>query len=72
MQKFIVTLNDGVSYDTVKRQVEEQGGSIVDDSMRNLGMMTIQIPDSGAKQLQSFAAEFILEPDQQVSTQAAL
>ncbi|OJA09186.1 hypothetical protein AZE42_00678 [Rhizopogon vesiculosus] len=72
MQKFIITLNDGVNYDTVKRQVEEQGGKVVDDSMKNLGMMTIEIPEPGAKQLQSFAAEFTLEPDQQVTTQAAL
>ncbi|KAG2750323.1 hypothetical protein P692DRAFT_20952876 [Suillus brevipes Sb2] len=71
MQKYIVSLEAGANYDATKAAIEKQGGTIVDDSARFLGMITVEMSDEGALSLKSFTDNIIsVEPDQTVSTQA--
>ncbi|KAG1730781.1 hypothetical protein EDB19DRAFT_1912818 [Suillus lakei] len=71
MQKYIVTLESGADYDATKKTIENQGGKIVDDSMRILGMLTVQMSDEGASSLKSLTSDVIsVEPDHEVSIQA--
>jgi len=72
MSKFIITLNPGANYEDTKKAVESQGGHVVDkdDNMRDLGLMTVEMPESGATALQkSFSSDITIEPDQVVTTQ---
>lgn len=71
MQKYIVSLETGANYDATKAAIEKQGGIIVDDSARFLGMITVEMSDEGALSLKSFTDNIMsVEPDQTVSTQA--
>ncbi|KAG0700713.1 hypothetical protein DFH29DRAFT_1000842 [Suillus ampliporus] len=73
MQKYVVTLESGADYEATKKSIESQGGKIVDDSMRILGMITVEMSDVDASSLKSLTSEIIsVEPDKEVSTQAAL
>ncbi|KAG2031591.1 hypothetical protein BDR03DRAFT_1095457 [Suillus americanus] len=73
MQKYIVSLESGADYEATKQTIEKQGGTIVDDSSRFLGMITVQMSDKdSALSLKSLNSDIIsVEPDQTVSTQAA-
>ncbi|KAG2339746.1 hypothetical protein BDR05DRAFT_1061940 [Suillus weaverae] len=72
MQKYIVSLEPGADYDATKQAIEKQGGVIVDDSTRILGMITVQMSDEGALSLKSLNDDIIsVEPDQKVSIQVA-
>ncbi|KAG2150849.1 hypothetical protein DEU56DRAFT_977567 [Suillus clintonianus] len=72
VQKYIVALSPDADYDATKQTIEDQGGKIVDDTMRILGMITVEMSDEGASCLKSLTSDVIsVEPDQQVSTQAA-
>lgn len=70
MQKYIVSLESGADYEATKQAIEKQGGIIVDDSARILGMITVQMSNEGASSLKSLTDDIIsVEPDQEVSIQ---
>ncbi|KAG1847901.1 hypothetical protein F4604DRAFT_1813798 [Suillus subluteus] len=73
MPKYIVSLESTADYEATKQTIKNQGGTIVDESARILGMITVQMPDEGAaSSLKSFSSDIIsVEPDQIVTTQAA-
>ncbi|KAG1855754.1 hypothetical protein DFJ58DRAFT_745426 [Suillus subalutaceus] len=73
MPKYIVSLESTADYEATKQTIVKQGGTIVDESARILGMITVQMPDeSAASSLKSFSSDIIsVEPDQIVTTQAA-
>ncbi|KAG2119783.1 uncharacterized protein F5147DRAFT_767257 [Suillus discolor] len=72
MPKFIVSLQSGADYEATTREIKKQGGSIVDDSMKIIGMITVQMSDEGASSLKSLSSDIIsVEPDQEVTIQAA-
>ncbi|KAG1862999.1 hypothetical protein C8R48DRAFT_773740 [Suillus tomentosus] len=72
MPKFIVSLQSNADYEAAKRDIEKQGGSIVDDSMKILGMITVQMSDQSASSLKSLNSGIIsVEPDQEVTIQVA-
>ncbi|KAG1777497.1 hypothetical protein EV702DRAFT_1197102 [Suillus placidus] len=72
MPKFIVSLESGADYEATKQAIEKQGGVIVDDSARILGMITVETSDERASSLKSLNDDIIsVEPDKEVSIQVA-
>lgn len=73
MPKYIVSLESGADYETTKKTIEEQGGTVVDDTTKILGMITVEMSDESASSLKSFSSDIIsVEPDQVVTTQDTL
>jgi hypothetical protein len=73
MTKYIVSLESGTDYEATKQTIEKQGGTVVDDSARFLGMITVQMSDEDALSLKSLNNNNIIsvEPDQEVTIQAS-
>ncbi|KAJ8596604.1 hypothetical protein M405DRAFT_805186 [Rhizopogon salebrosus TDB-379] len=74
MPTYLVTLKSIESYDATKLQVEKQGGTVIEDSaMRDLGIMTVQMPsEDSVKELQSLDSDIdSVEPDQTAHTTLA-
>ncbi|KAG2148288.1 hypothetical protein BD769DRAFT_1659787 [Suillus cothurnatus] len=71
MTKYIVSLESGADYEVTKQTIEKQGGTVVDDSARFLGMITVQMSDEDALSLKSLNNNNIIsvEPDQEVTIQ---
>jgi hypothetical protein len=73
MQKYIVSLESGADYEATKQAIEKQGGTIVDESARILGMITVQMSSESALSLKSLTDDIIsVEPDHEVSIQGSL